>query len=517
MVDNLFSSSVPGIMELKRHLGWSAKTIWLLGKGPTATWRQLYLSQNECVITLNHACEFVSSGLAHFADLDALDDCVDWLARSRSLIIVVPDSIHINNVSRGLRVTDILYDVPFLRQLHVERRLFTYSTSTGDWYWRTRQPVIVPKFFSSEAAYQIAVHLGARDIKTLGIGGGDDYSPDVGTRGQRRHLINGRTSYRRQADRLRYLEAKFGVTMSSVPALPIFVGASHHEIIPFLVLRHSLIRHSSKPIQITILPKVPIRYRFLLRHGTPFTFARFQIPKLMNFQGRAIYLDSDILAFDDIAALFAVNLHSCSVGLVKASSSPASFAQNPNFKPGRQTSVMVIDCERAQWNLQSILRALRKGNLTYNGLMCDLAFQPHNLIFDDIDPSWNSLDRFESGVTRLLHFTNIPTQPWRRPDAPLSEIWLGAFQRAVREGAIPRVALESAVRRGDVYRGLLDEFDKAQRTVTGTGAIDPGIAAILASHRSSALLIPFFRLKSICRSLVWKIRRQMPRSWRLPQ
>ncbi|MBM4077681.1 MAG: hypothetical protein FJ267_18795, partial [Planctomycetes bacterium] len=158
---------------------------------------------------------------------------------------------------------------------------------------------------------------------TLGIGDGDDYSPDIGHRGQSRKLVNGRKSYDKQDSRLRYLQSQLGVPITpAARALPVFVGASHRDSIPFLVLRHSLIRRSSIPIRVSVLPSIPRRFGLLVRRGTPFSLARFQIPELMGHQGRALYLDSDMLVFDDIGALFATDLHDRAVGLTRVMSTP---------------------------------------------------------------------------------------------------------------------------------------------------------------------------------------------------
>jgi len=211
-----------------------------------------------------------------------------------------------------------------------------------------------------------------------------------------------------------------------------------------------------------------------------------------------------MLVFDDIGALFATDLHDRAVGLTRVMSTPNSFLQNVSFSAGQQTSMMLIDCGRAKWNSREILLALRKGKLTYKEVMYNLSFMPEHEIYDNIEPTWNSLDSYESGITRLLHFTNVPTQPWRQPGMPLSEVWLEAFRQASREGAIPRAAIERAVAKGDVYADLLDEFDQISSSFDEVDTIDPDIARVLNSFRSSKLLTPYFRLQSILRSLVWK-------------
>jgi len=91
-------------------------------------------------------------------------------------------------------------------------------------------------------------------------------------------------------------------TQSHQP-LRIFIGYDHRQPIAMNVLQFSIFRRSSKPVAITpiVLPTLPMKRTGL----TPFTYSRFLVPWLCDYQGWALFLDIDFLVLGDIAELFA--------------------------------------------------------------------------------------------------------------------------------------------------------------------------------------------------------------------
>lgn len=84
--------------------------------------------------------------------------------------------------------------------------------------------------------------------------------------------------------------------------LNIFIGYDPRQPIAYNVLQHSIVRHASMPVSITplILSQLPIKRRGL----TEFTYSRFLVPHLMDYQGQALFLDADMAVTGDIADLF---------------------------------------------------------------------------------------------------------------------------------------------------------------------------------------------------------------------
>lgn len=82
----------------------------------------------------------------------------------------------------------------------------------------------------------------------------------------------------------------------------VFIGYDPRQPVAYNVLQHSIIKRASKPVQITplVLSQLPITRRGL----TEFTYSRFMVPYLCNYEGIGLFLDADMLCMDDIAGLF---------------------------------------------------------------------------------------------------------------------------------------------------------------------------------------------------------------------
>lgn len=97
--------------------------------------------------------------------------------------------------------------------------------------------------------------------------------------------------------------------------LKIFIGYDPRQPISYTVLQYSIISRSSQPVAITplVIEQLPITRTGL----TPFTFSRFLVPYLCDYQGWALFLDADMLLTADIAELFALRDKKYAVMLVK--------------------------------------------------------------------------------------------------------------------------------------------------------------------------------------------------------
>ena len=129
------------------------------------------------------------------------------------------------------------------------------------------------------------------------------------------------------------------------------------------------------------------------RHSwtTGFSNYRFAIPHFTAGAGRAIYNDVDQIYLADPAELF--DLEMGNAGVLSL--------------PG-DGSVMLIDCARAAevWNLSAAQRD------TKLHLLERAAAKPG--LLGPLPPEWNARDEeYQTGHSKLLHFTTLHTQPWR--------------------------------------------------------------------------------------------------------
>ena len=91
----------------------------------------------------------------------------------------------------------------------------------------------------------------------------------------------------------------------------VFVGYDTREDIAYQVCEHSIWQHN-KDIEVVPLKQQELRDNKLYWRGedklasTEFTFTRFLIPHLMNYEGWALFCDSDIVFLEDVDNLFAL-------------------------------------------------------------------------------------------------------------------------------------------------------------------------------------------------------------------
>lgn len=88
----------------------------------------------------------------------------------------------------------------------------------------------------------------------------------------------------------------------------IFIGYDEKESVSFHTLSNSLLRHARSPISITPITENSLSEIFNRprdsRQSNSFSFSRFLVPHLCNYQGHALYMDCDMLVTTDVGELF---------------------------------------------------------------------------------------------------------------------------------------------------------------------------------------------------------------------
>ena len=131
---------------------------------------------------------------------------------------------------------------------------------------------------------------------------------------------------------------------------------------------------------------------------------RFDPPRLMGYQGRAVVMDPDIFAVGDIAELLRRDMRGHAI---LAKRMPAD-----GRKPGHwATSVMLLDCAKlTHWRCEEDFGRLFAGERDYNDWMWLLA-EPEGTV-GELEEQWNHFDTLDAS-TKLLHNTHRRTQPWK--------------------------------------------------------------------------------------------------------
>jgi hypothetical protein len=245
--------------------------------------------------------------------------------------------------------------------------------------------------------------------------------------------------------------------------IDIFVGADRSQLLAVAVLEHSIRRHTSRPVQLRPLIDLDLPEPRDLRQGsrTNFSFARFAIPELCGYCGKGLYLDADMLVFRDIGELWDIPFDGASVVIQEEIPGHAVSHDKPGAPKTRvkQCSVMLIDCQRARWDVRRIVAGL-DGGYTYEELMHQLCILPEREIRYAVPFAWNSLEHFDE-ATRLIHYTDMDTQPWVSAANRHGRLWLDEVRLMLEGGALTRAEVRTEIELGYFRPSLLLELEEA--------------------------------------------------------
>jgi hypothetical protein len=472
------------LMEWARRHPLPARPWLILGKGPSFTRIDEFDLTPYNLVALNHVVREVKVHVAHFADLDAVEACADAVVENADWVLM-PYRPHVKFRATRQTLADLILSVPALGELERRNRLVWYNLYTGAPVGDS--PVIQAVHFGSEAVVNILAVLGVKVIRTLGVDGGRSYSATFRDLSGKTLLSTGATSYDLQFAGIRRTVEKYGIDFGPlVEPIRIFVGTDESQTVAARVLEYTIRKHASRPVEIVHLDTVdvPVPHDSASRPRTGFSFKRFEIPRLCGYRGRALYLDADMIVFGDIAELWDPSMGSHTVLCTRQEEPPEAWRDHESFQPGRQMSVVLLDCGKLRWDAAAIVRGLDEGRYTYGQLMFDLCVVPPDEIAESLPPAWNCLERYDPATTKLLHYTVVPTQPWKNDANPLGYLWMAQYAEAVAAGAVPTEEVKEGIARGFLKPALASCLPLA------SGPAQPHATARLdqaARHRSLEL------------------------------
>ncbi len=157
---------------------------------------------------------------------------------------------------------------------------------------------------------------------------------------------------------------------------------------------------------------------------------RRMVPALLGFQGRALVIDPDVFAIGDVYELLSRDMQGKAI----------LCRERMEWRQGRRTfssAVMLLDCSKlTHWQWEREIDDLFAGRLRLGPYLSLLDELPERIgLFEEV---WNHFDVLTE-ATKLLHNTQIPTQPWKtglpadyHEHAPRDARWLRAAKRMVR-------------------------------------------------------------------------------------
>jgi lipopolysaccharide biosynthesis glycosyltransferase len=203
----------------------------------------------------------------------------------------------------------------------------------------------------------------------------------------------------------------------------IFIGYDPSQDLSWRVLEYSLNKHTSEPLDIRPIDasKLPEFDRPVdPLASTPFTYTRFLVPWLCDYEGIALFMDSDMLALGDISELFHEDMDGLALRVRQHDYRPTETVKmggktQTQYPRKNWSSLMLMNC--------ALLTAWTKEAVeTQSGAWLHRFQAIPDEQIGDLGTEWNVLDHI-TGPTKLLHYTS--GGPWLAgcEDADHADLW----------------------------------------------------------------------------------------------
>jgi len=139
--------------------------------------------------------------------------------------------------------------------------------------------------------------------------------------------------------------------------IPIFIGYDSKVKIAYHVLAESILRNSSTPVTISPINLSNLKNIYTRKQdplaSTEFSFSRFLVPHLMNYNGWAIFMDSDMVMLSDITELWNLRNEDYAIQVCKHEYTPSSknkFLGNNQtiYAKKNWSSLMLMNCSKCK-------------------------------------------------------------------------------------------------------------------------------------------------------------------------
>ncbi len=293
----------------------------------------------------------------------------------------------------------------------------------------------------------------------------------------------------------------------------VFIHTNHKQIVGALVAQYALKRNSRHEdkfdVRIIQLNDYPFfeawEGQLYLRDGVrrtwlnddlqSFTPLRFMPPELMGYQGRAVVIDPDIFAIDDIWELLSRDMQGKAI-MCRMRSGPKGYIDKC-----KASSVMLLDCAKlSHWNVEQQFSELFEFKRDYMPWVCLKLENPDTIGF--FEDEWNEFDRLTAN-TKMLHNTRRMTQPWKtglpvdwrpaerfrlfppiawlmrarrkvfgeygllgsyrkHPDPNQERLFFGLLGECVEQGIVTKALLREEMRKNHLRHDALDILERTQ-------------------------------------------------------
>lgn len=468
----------------------AAKPWLVVGQGPTFACRGHFDLSAYSLWGLDHVARELRVDVAQVPDIQTAAALGERLEK-QCRWLVMPRRPEING-KPGPPLESCYDRAPVLRRLAAQKRLVSY-TALGHVSERAQHQ---PKCGTVEAAAAVIAEMSVRRVRSLGLDGGHAYSPEFADLEAAALRSIAQDSAADPTDvPARAIEELFHVRGIDHAALAdplrVFVAADDRLRVPARVLEYSIRKFASRPVVVDymrhIKPPRPKRLRDVLRSTA--SLRRFAIPELCGYRGRALYLEPTAQVFADVAELWDIPFGPQRLLCAFQPTRPPACQGEKRFHPGRQLSVMLLDCARLHWELGQIVRGLDEGRYSHAQLTRELCVVPPKEIADTLPGEWNCVESHEPARSKLVHYAARYRYPWKSDEGPLVGLWMDCYREAAAAGAVPVREVQLGVAAGHLKQELLAAFEGEGAASTAALRLDlPHRLKLLASHRAKHMI-----------------------------
>lgn len=217
---------------------------WLMyGKGPTFEQRHSFDLTPFSTLAINHTIRDTKSVVSAIIDIDVVEACADAIDENADYLLI-PRFPHVNCHRGAYPLESWFCKIPLLEKLDRQGRLVWYNLSV-----RRKvpgSPVVPPGKFSAEVITHLLALLGAREVRTCGVDGGDAYARSFDDVAQATRLANGQPDFNVQFEgisrAIRSSGIVFGPLEMQLP-FPVLIGTDV-ESLDAAISKYSIMRSS---------------------------------------------------------------------------------------------------------------------------------------------------------------------------------------------------------------------------------------------------------------------------------
>ena len=231
----------------------------------------------------------------------------------------------------------------------------------------------------------------------------------------------------------------------------IFIDTDESQVVPTAVLRHNITSRTDAAVKFHEFTDLNTGLEQNFYAG--FGFYRWGIPSFCDYTGSAIYLDTDIVVLCDIRESWDLDMgghsHLCR---------PRPAFQLRKFRlnqlGGAYASVMLLDCARCRdWDFEAgrgRSEILQAGDVVPQRLADRSRSRcpPHGV--------QRSRPPHVPGRTKIIHYTNLPNQPWKKPGHRYEGVFRTALREAYEAGVEQLETVQAAIANGHIHASVAD-------------------------------------------------------------